>query len=166
MSRKVAAGKSRWSYLNLPDRYSLRSGGIEDLDAVYRLSRESFDSSWSYESLYSALETGYDLIICERGHELAGYLLSMSILDETQIMQIAVGEQFRRRGLAEAMTQALIESSSGIAVIMLEVRVSNAAARSLYAKLGFRESGYRKNYYAPDASGLSEDAVLMELKLD
>lgn len=165
MSLKGAAGKSRWFYLKLPDGYLLRKGGLEDLDAVFELNRNSFDHSWSFQALYSALESGYDLLLCEKGTHLAGYLLSLSIVDEIQIMQIAVAGSDQRQGLAEGMTRWLIERSSADSSIMLEVRLSNRAARNLYAKLGFAESGLRKNYYAPDASGLREDALLMELKL-
>lgn len=89
----------------------------------------------------------------------------MQVFDELQIMQIAVARAFRRRGLAEAMTHALVDSASDVAVVMLEVRLSNTAARALYTKLGFIESGYRKNYYAVGASGSGEDAVLMELQV-
>lgn len=80
-------------------------------------------------------------------------------------MQIAVAKPFLRQGVAEAISRFLIDSRSDITLILLEVRVSNRAARGLYTKLGFREIGLRKNYYAPDASGFSEDALLMELKL-
>jgi len=138
---------------------------MEDLSAVYALNQQAFDSCWSHQSLFSALESGYDLIICEAGDELAGYLLSMTILDEMQIMQIAVDGRFLRQGLAEAMSRSLIASSSAVAVVFLEVRVSNRGARALYSKLGFEECGLRKNYYAPDATGMREDALLMELKL-
>lgn len=160
------AGKSRWSYLKLPDRFTIRVGGMEDLAAVFNLNQQAFDSCWSLQSLYSALESGYDLITCEADGELAGYLLSMTILDETQIMQIAVAQPFHRQGAAEAMSRFLIDSSSGVALILLEVRRSSLAAIALYAKLGFKESGCRKNYYAVDASGFSEDALLMDLKLN
>jgi len=138
---------------------------MENLSAVYRLNQQVFDSCWSHQSLFSALESGYELIICKAGDELAGYLLSMTILDEMQIMQIAVDGRFLRQGLAEAMSRFLINSNLEAAVIFLEVRVSNRAARALYSKLGFEESGLRKSYYAPDATGMREDALLMELKL-
>ncbi len=163
---RAVAGKSRWSHLNLPDGFTLRCGVEADLGAVYRLNQQSFDPCWSSHSLYGAFASGYDLLICEHGSDLAGYLLSMTVLDELQIMQIAVAQPFRRQGLAEAMTQALVDSTCDTATIMLEVRVSNAAARGLYAKLGFIENGYRKNYYAASPLGTCEDAVLMELRLD
>ena len=44
----------------------------------------------------------------------------------------------------------------------LEVRASNARARSLYARRGFNEVGLRRGYY-PAAQGQREDAVVMSL---
>ena len=160
-----AAGRNRWSFLKQPDGYVLREGDMCDVEVVYRLNRHCFDSCWSVDAIYSALESGCDLLLCEHDNELAGYLLTMSILDEVQVLQIAVDERFRRQGLAEAMTQELIERRSGISKIILEVRASNRAARMLYGKLGFIESGCRKNYYGPDVHGLYEDAILMDLKV-
>ena len=45
--------------------------------------------------------------------------------------------------------------------ITLEVRASNAAARSVYAKMGFNDVGVRPGYYEKPA----EDAVIMTLYL-
>ena len=41
--------------------------------------------------------------------------------------------------------------------VTLEVRVSNAVARKLYEKLGFRQAGIRPRYYTDN----NEDAVVM-----
>lgn len=141
--------------------FRLRRGGEIDLQAVFRLNQVAFAESWSYQSLYSALASGYDLLLCEHDGDLAGYLLSLTVLDEVQIMQIAVAEAYRRQGLASAMTDKLIRTGAGIRQVLLEVRASNRAARALYASLGFEQTGVRKGYYSPDASGYSEDAVLM-----
>jgi ribosomal-protein-alanine N-acetyltransferase len=51
--------------------------------------------------------------------------------------------------------------SRGISRIWLEVRVSGGAARRLYEKFGFVESGRRRNYY----TGPTEDAIVMSLAL-
>jgi len=144
----------------------IRAGSINDLEAIYRLNKQVFSEYWSRTSLYSSLESGYDLVLCELNGEIIAYLLSMSVLDEIQIMQIAVSNQHRRQGLASRMTKALIASASNIQIMTLEVRASNRAARACYIQLGFQEVGHRKNYYAPDASGCREDAVLMSKALD
>ena len=52
---------------------------------------------------------------------------------------------------------------AGAVVLMLEVRQSNEAAKYLYEKVGFIESGRRKNYYPTDDG--YEDAILMDLAL-
>jgi len=138
-----------------------RQGNIKDVEAVYHLNKESFSEPWSRVSLYSAIESGYSLLLCESDGMLVGYLLSLSVLDEIQIMQIAVSDHFRRQALATQMTHECIRQSSAACLITLEVRLSNNAARQCYAQLGFKEAGYRKRYYKPDASGYREDAVLM-----
>jgi len=142
--------------------FTLRQGGLEDVEAVYRLNREIFSEYWSRESLFSALETGYGLLLCEDNGLPIAYLLSLTVLDEIQIMQIAVSPNYRRQGIARRMTAALIAPADACSVT-LEVRATNDAAQNLYAGLGFEIVGYRKNYYAPDISGAREDAVLMTL---
>jgi ribosomal-protein-alanine N-acetyltransferase len=138
---------------------------MQDFDAVFRLNRKAFAESWSCQSLYSALSSGYDLLLYESDEGLAGYLLSLSVLDEVQIMQIAVAAPFQQQGLANRMTRHLIEEKSHMAEIFLEVRETNKAARQLYAGLGFVERGCRKNYYSPDLNGRREDAIIMVRKL-
>jgi ribosomal-protein-alanine N-acetyltransferase len=140
---------------------SLRQGGLADLEAVYRLNKENFSEYWSRQSLFSALESGYDLLLCESDGQSVGYVLSLTILDEIQIMQIAVSPNYRRGGIASRMTEMLMTVPPHVCTVTLEVRAANHAARNLYAGLGFEQVGYRKNYYAPDINGNREDAVLM-----
>jgi ribosomal-protein-alanine N-acetyltransferase len=45
---------------------------------------------------------------------------------------------------------------------LLEVRESNASARGLYEKQGFREAGRRRGYYTDPV----EDAILYSLRFD
>ena len=164
VQQKAVAGKSRRSQLKQAN-YHLRFGGAEDLHAVYRLNRQVFDSPWSVAALLSALESGYELILCEIEGEVVGYLLSLQILDEIQLMQIAVSESYRRQGLAAAMSAYLLGHANGVVLVSLELRSSNRAAHALYLGLGFEEVGLRKKYYAADASGFREDALLMNRNL-
>ena len=138
-----------------------RHGTIDDLDAVFQLNGDSFAESWSHDGLKSALEDGYELLLCMDRELLVGYLLSHSILDEVHIMQVAVASSYQRMGIAEQLSQWLLDAKPG-RKLFLEVRASNVAAQALYAKLGFAQSGYRKAYYvAESASQTREDAVLM-----
>jgi len=144
---------------------TLRQGNLEDTEAIYRLNRESFSEYWSREALFSALESGYDLLLCELDGLPVAYLLSLAVCGEIQIMQIAVSPAYRRQGLARRMTETLAASSNTACTVTLEVRLSNQAARALYAGLGFEEAGVRKKYYSPDANGYREDAILMTIEL-
>ncbi|HKI62854.1 MAG TPA: ribosomal protein S18-alanine N-acetyltransferase [Mariprofundaceae bacterium] len=136
-----------------------------DLNAVFQLNHKSFDEAWSIGSLHAALDSGFDLLVCEDEGILAGYILSQDILDEVHIMQVAVDPALRRQGVAATLTAHLLRGKAAMSVVLLEVRASNQAARKLYAKFGFRENGVRKKYYAPDAAGCQEDAILMDLPL-
>ena len=68
---------------------------------------------------------------------------------ETDMMNIAVHPDFRRRGIAESLVNALVEDlqKQESHSLTLEVRASNEAAQKLYEKLGFMQVGLRKNYY-------------------
>ena len=83
------------------------------------------------------------------------------IMDEAHVMNIAVRADRRGRGYGERITGALIQlaADSGMVLMTLECRRSNAAAQGLYHKLGFQDVGYRKGYYEN-----GEDALIMYLQ--
>ena len=83
----------------------------------------------------------------------------MLVLDEGEILDVAVRRDFRGQGvggmlLARAITDL---KARGGRTLSLEVRVSNASAIALYRRFGFVETGLRKRYYEN-----GEDAILME----
>jgi len=87
-----------------------------------------------------------------------GYLSARRIADEVHILSIAVDPAQRRRGVARALLDAVLreETARGARSALLEVRVSNLAARAFYASTGFVAVGRRPRYYAN-----GEDALLM-----
>jgi ribosomal-protein-alanine N-acetyltransferase len=84
--------------------------------------------------------------------QLAAFLSYRVVLEEGEILNIAVAPAFRRMGVASQMLRSVFDLAP---VWFLEVRVSNEAAQSTYRSLGFREIGRRARYYAD-----GEDALL------
>ena len=80
---------------------------------------------------------------------------------EAEIIDIRVGERFRRTGIGESLlTQSFKKLRlSKIRSAFLEVRSGNTAALALYEKLGFAMMGRRENYYKTAAG--REDALTM-----
>jgi len=83
------------------------------------------------------------------------------VQDEAEIIDIRVGEAFRRTGIGESLLTQSFEKLrlSEIRSVFIEVRSSNTAALALYEKLGFAKMGRRKNYYKTAAG--REDALTM-----
>jgi ribosomal-protein-alanine N-acetyltransferase len=92
-----------------------------------------------------------------------GYIGSQTVLDESDMMNVAVSPAHRRKGIAEALVLALADAlrEKGSAKLTLEVRASNAPAITLYEKLDFKPIGMRKNYYRNP----KEDALILQKEL-
>ena len=133
------------------------------LDGVAELERLCFPSPWSREALGLLLRDGNFGTATLDGDTVVAYAGLVRALDEGEITNVATHPDHRKKGYARAVLLALIEAAreAGLVRITLEVRVSNAAARALYASLGFRDCGLRKNFY----SSPREDGVIMELSL-
>ena len=90
---------------------------------------------------------------------MIGYVVFYYVLDEGEIVRIAVDAACRRQGAAGQMLKELWRfcSEKEITRMMLDVRKSNKPAIYFYQSHGFVEDGIRKNYY----ENPSEDAILM-----
>ncbi len=90
---------------------------------------------------------------------LSGYLIVSRYVDAWHVMNIAVANGFRRRGIASALLQRLFTATADDAQrgYTLEVRVSNTEAIRLYERLGFEAHGVRRGYYTDNR----EDALIM-----
>ena len=128
--------------------------------AVAELEKICFSDPWSENSVASELKNKLALwLVAEEEGKVAGYIGSQTCTDESDVMNVAVHPDFRRRGIAETLVNALVDELKAIEsrCLTLEVRASNVPAISLYEKLGFAEVGRRKNYYRNPR----EDALIM-----
>lgn len=132
----------------------------EYVEQVANLEALCFSDPWSLRSITAELSNPLSFwLIAVSDDRVIGYIGSQSVMGESDMMNVAVDPVWRRRGVAEALINELI---NGLRIrnnhcLTLEVRVSNDAAVRLYNKLGFIKVGLRKNYY----HNPKEDALIL-----
>lgn len=162
-------------------RWRVRRADASDADAVVRLAAAA-GVEWSAAQVTEEVEKGNALVAVSAGNDarddaradadgprvstfsssassqavVAGFVVAWVVADvEVQILEVATCPSMRRRGVASALVRAALDLAPA-AEARLECRASNAAARRLYAGLGFAETGVRRRYYAD-----GEDAALL-----
>lgn len=135
----------------------------ENYRIAARLAAENLPEAWSEETYHKQLSNPNDrTYVAYFDGEPAGFLSVWYVLGELEINNIAVDKAFRRKGIAGALIGRMEEDFSEAVSCVLEVRESNAPARSLYERSGFEQVGVRKNFYSKPA----ENAVIMVKKYD
>lgn len=131
----------------------LRAGVPRDIDTVDALMAQSFDprfgEAWTRGQCLGVLAMpGVRLLLAYRDDDPAGFAMTRSVLDETELLLLATVPAHRRRGVAATLLRAAIADaqSEGAAAMHLEVRAGNDAAR-LYTAHGFTKVGERRGYY-------------------
>ena len=117
---------------------------------VAELERLCFSQPWSERSVAEELDNPLSFwLVCVEEERVLGYVGSQTVLGETDMMNIAVRPECRRRGIAAALIGELVNQlrEHGSHVLRLEVRESNVPAIALYESMGFTQLGLRKNYY-------------------
>ncbi|MDW7738841.1 MAG: ribosomal protein S18-alanine N-acetyltransferase [Bacillota bacterium] len=132
---------------------------VDDVEAVAALEQASFEDPWPLQSFRTELELNRlaNYLVARHEDRIIGYIGAWVIIDEVHITTLAVGEEYRRHGIATRLVRALLDRTCkyDVNAITLEVRPSNKSAIAFYEKLGFRVRGRRKNYYT------DEDALIM-----
>jgi ribosomal-protein-alanine N-acetyltransferase len=140
----------------------LRRLTLADLGEIETIERRSYPTPWSRSMFASELAKpssrcmGAFHVEAER---LVGYLIVARYVDAWHIMNLAVDEPYRGRGLARRLLQDLFDATEGDGMrgYTLEVRISNTRAIRLYERMGFTSSGIRRGYYTDNR----EDAYVM-----
>jgi ribosomal-protein-alanine N-acetyltransferase len=143
----------------------LRPMDAADVEPVLAIERTIYDHPWTRGNFRDSLHAGYSCWILECGAQLAGYGVLMIGVDEAHLLNLSVAGPWQRRGLGRYLLDHFVDIAKSVEArcMLLEVRPSNAAARALYARAGFRELYVRSGYY-PAVHG-REDAILMGLDL-
>lgn len=140
--------------------FCIRKMTDRDIPLVAQIEKECFSSPWSEDGLRSELKnSSAEFFVLEAEGTLAAYMGMHIVLDECYIANVAVKNNFRKRGLGQLLVNnaLAVAEEKDCAFITLEVRVSNQPAISLYEKCGFERLGERKNFY----SSPTENALIM-----
>ena len=124
------------------------------------LELNQFDDFWNIDILKDELNSEISRFICAKyENKMVGFAGIKVVLDEADIMNIAVKKDYRRQGIATLLLNHILDfcKEKGIKTINLEVNEENFSAISLYQKFGFEECGRRKQYYDN-----KYDAILMK----
>lgn len=120
----------------------------EHLAQIAALEIACFSDPWPESILVRELQNPLSLWLCAvDGDTVAGYIGSQTVLGESDMMNIAVHPDYRRRGVGRALVLALCKALRRqmlASALTLEVRDSNAPAIALYDSLGFEQIGLRK----------------------
>lgn len=138
--------------------------GMQHLDRCLLIENRSDPHPWGKMNWLRSLRDDHCLGLWE-GDELLAISCYTLVLDDVSLLNIVVDKDSRGQGVGRQLLTEGLEwmQQFGGARCLLEVRLSNKVARSLYTQLGFAEDGIRKNYY-PLGDGF-EDAVLMSADL-
>ena len=136
--------------------------GDADLDTVAELEARCFTNPWTREMLARELaisNVAHIFVLRLPERPVAAFCSCWIVSDELHINTLAVNPACRRIGLASHLMREVMGEAArrGARRATLEVRESNAAARGLYERLGFRVAGVRRNYYTDPV----EDAIIL-----
>ena len=138
----------------------IRPMSDKDLKQVCDIENETFSEPWSYNSFSNSITSKDNTyLVAEEDDEILGYCGMWGTVDEGQITNVAVKKEHRNRKIGYNLMKTLMEygKDNGLIAFTLEVRAGNEHAIKLYHSLGFRDSGYRKNFYSKP----KEDALIM-----
>jgi [ribosomal protein S18]-alanine N-acetyltransferase len=127
----------------------------------------AFEPPWKEDEFEDLLEGEGVFGFLAADEAPLGVILCRVAADEMEVLTLGARPEARRRGVAKALMAAALDAArqAGAASCFLEVAVDNAAAITLYERLGFRRAGVRKDYYDRGPEGLV-DALVMRLDLN
>jgi len=146
----------------------------DDIDRIMEVMALAFDpqygEAWSRRQVADALTVGhcrYGLVDSlgnspPNGAPAAGFFMVRGILDEAELLLLAVRPDMRNRGIGRKLLNLFADDAEnyGHTRLLLEMREGNPA-EFLYRNFGFTQIGRRKEYYSRK-DGTKCDALTFE----
>ena len=131
---------------------------------VAAIEAQCFSLPWSEQGFLDSIAREDTIfMVTELDTKIAGYIGMYTSYGEGEITNVAVSNEYRKQGIGNALVEAMKSAGkeNQLESILLEVRVSNERALSLYKRNGFKELGIRKNFYEQP----TEDAIIMSCEI-
>ena len=138
---------------------------LSDFSKIIEIEKVSFPSPWDFDTFLSTyVDSRCKAIVARRDEKIMGYCFSVDMENMLHVLNLAVNPAFRRMGIARRLIYEMSEfaKNSHKNAILLEVRVNNLPARSLYLSMGFTSATTWHGYYADTG----EDAFIMVKRID
>jgi ribosomal-protein-alanine N-acetyltransferase len=142
-----------WRWIEMGQGNVMRPALVRDGARMAAIHAEGFAVGWDHQEIQQMMLTGdiADVLVSQAvfGEIVTGFAISRVVLDEAELLSIALDREVRGRGLAAPLLRRHAERvrRAGAASLFLEVAADNAPALALYRGLGMVEIGRRKGYY-------------------
>jgi ribosomal-protein-alanine N-acetyltransferase len=138
-----------------------------DVDRVLAIEQQLYSHPWTRGNFHDSLYNAHEMFgLQDASNNLIAYYVLMPVVDEMHLLNFAISTQYQGLGYARSVLDHLCASAreQKFISVLLEVRLSNLRAISVYTQYGFSEIGRRKAYY-PLADNKREDAIVMRMEL-
>ncbi|MEG0284238.1 MAG: ribosomal protein S18-alanine N-acetyltransferase [Erysipelotrichales bacterium] len=131
----------------------IRVGNIDDIEQILDIHKSLFKVPYTYSSFKFDIEDKYNIFhIYEKNNIIVGYFSFKILVDEGELITIAVKKDHQNEGIATLLLDDLISNAQQINLknIFLEVSEHNKIAQKLYKNFGFEYTYTRYLYYGKD----------------
>ena len=144
----------------------IAEAGPEAIDAIMEIMEQAFDpnygEAWNRAQCLGILGLpGVWMSLAFRDGTVGGFALGRVVLDDAELLLIAVKPLWRGQGLGQRLLDDVVRAAGGRGAsrLHLEVRDGNPAL-ALYRGNGFEPIGRRKDYYT-GSLGQTYDALTL-----
>ncbi|MCI0359176.1 MAG: ribosomal protein S18-alanine N-acetyltransferase [Planctomycetaceae bacterium] len=134
-----------------------------DMPEVLTIESQAFEFPWSEDDFVRCLRQRNCIgMVAEHNERVVGFMIYELHKNRLHILNFAVHEQMRRRGIGGQMIRKLVSklSPQRRSRIMLEVRETNLSAQLFFRDVGFRAISLLRDFY----EDTTEDAYLMQFR--
>ena len=132
----------------------------ENIDTIYEIDKTSSNYNWTRNMFTEEFENKNSFFkVLFADDKIAGYIIYHIVLDEAEILNIVIDNNFKRQSLGKYLLEQTLNeiSKQNVKTVFLEVGEKNIPAINLYLKFGFEQYNIRNNYYKN-----GENAILMK----